>query len=267
MKLLFSEAKSDYGHYLFPYVIWAMPEAGERPAELFNAGFLPAANRLDHFYLCRQVRVQLAGFHPSSENRRILRKGAGIAVRLVPRAEFAYTPAVRELCKRCADARFGKEVMSCERLDALFHSPVLTHLLVFTDSHSGADIGVATLYLEDDALAFYRFGFYELDYFNRSLGLFMMTSALGIFAGRKCRHVYLGTCYSESALYKTQFAGVEFFNGFRWSENLEELKHQLRRDRQETGRHLLESEDFKKEFYAGDLDEITAASGFRVRLG
>jgi len=43
------------------------------------------------FYLCRQIRVHLAAFKPSSENRRILRKGAGIQARLVPRAEFDYT--------------------------------------------------------------------------------------------------------------------------------------------------------------------------------
>jgi hypothetical protein len=49
VKLLFSEAKSDYGHYLYPYVIWAVPEAGEVPADLFNAGFLPSSNRLDRF--------------------------------------------------------------------------------------------------------------------------------------------------------------------------------------------------------------------------
>ena len=267
MKLLFSEAKSDYGHYLFPYVVWAVPEAGEPPAALFAAGFLPAANRLDRFYLCRQVRVPLARFQPSSENRRILRKGAGIAVALVPRAGFAYTPAVRELCQRCADRRFGPEVMSSERLDALFDAPGLTHVLVFTDRHSGAQIGVATLYVEGAELAFYRFGFYDPDHGNRSLGLFMMTSALVLFAGLKCGHVYLGTCYSDRARYKTQFAGVEFFNGFRWSGNLAELKHLLRRDQQETGRHLLENAAFRKEFYALDLAEISAASKFRVQLG
>ena len=38
MKLLFSEARPDYGHYIFPYAIWAFPEPGETPADLFNAG-------------------------------------------------------------------------------------------------------------------------------------------------------------------------------------------------------------------------------------
>src|SRR5882757_1428143 len=92
MKLLFSERSSDYDHYQFPYAIWAVPESGETPADIFNAGFLPSSRNLDRFYLCRQVRVNLAKFKPSSENRRILRKGAGIDVKLVPRDKFAYTP-------------------------------------------------------------------------------------------------------------------------------------------------------------------------------
>ena len=80
MKLLFSEQNSDYEHYQFPYAVWAVPEAGETPADIFNAGFLPSSRNLDRFYLCRQVRVNLAKFKPSSENRRILRKGEGIGV-------------------------------------------------------------------------------------------------------------------------------------------------------------------------------------------
>ena len=267
MKLLISEAKSDYANYLYPYAIWAMREAGEAPAALFNAGFLPTARDLDRFYLCRHIRVTLGKFKASSENRRILRKGEGITMKLVPRAEFELTPARREFCRSFADARFGKDVMPSERVDLVFNSPVITHVLVFNDAQTGAELGVVVLYLEAARLAFYRFAFYELNRFSRSLGLFMMTSAVGFFAAQGFAHLYLGTCYSDSALYKTQFAGVEFFNGFRWSENLGELKYVMRRDQQEPGRHLLENETFRQEFYDGDLAKITAASGFQLRLG
>ena len=109
MKLLFSEQNSDYEHYQFPYAIWAMPEDGETPADIFNAGFLPSSRNLDRFYLCRQVRVNLAKFMPSSENRRILRKGAGIEVKLVAREKFDYTPERRTFFKTYADIKFGKQ--------------------------------------------------------------------------------------------------------------------------------------------------------------
>src|SRR5215831_4296929 len=266
MKLLFSEQKADYDHYQFPYAIWAVPEAGETPSDIFNAGFLPSSRNLDRYYLCRQVRVNLAKFKPSSENRRILRKGAGIEVKLVPREKFEYTPERRTFFKTYADIKFGKDVMSFERLDGLFSSPIISHLLVFTDTETGKEIGVATLYLEGKALAFYYYAFYDLNYYSRNLGMFMMTSAVGLFAERGVKQLYLGTCYSDSALYKTQFAGAEFFNGFRWSDNLKELKFLLHRDQKELPMHLLETEQYRELFYQGTIEKLAEAGGFLVKL-
>ena len=113
---------------------------------------------------------------------------------------------------------------------------------------------------------YYYYAFYDLNYYARNLGMFMMTSAVELFAGRGVKNLYLGTCYSESALYKTQFAGAEFFNGFRWSDDLEELKFLLRRDQKIADQHLLETEEYREQFYAGDLGQITAASAFSVKL-
>jgi arginyl-tRNA--protein-N-Asp/Glu arginylyltransferase len=266
MKLLFSEQNSDYENYQFPYAVWAIPEPDETPADIFNAGFLPSSRQLDRFYLCRQVRVNLPKFKPSSENRRILRKGADIRVELVPREKFDYTPERRQFFKTYADIKFGRDVMTFERLDGLFGAPIISHLLVFTDAATGREVGVATLYLEGRALAFYYYAFYDLNYYARNLGMFMMTSAVAEFAARGARHLYLGTCYLESALYKTQFAGAEFFNGFRWSSDLKELKYILRRDNKDLRQHLLETEAYRDEFYKGGLEKITAASEFRVKV-
>jgi arginyl-tRNA--protein-N-Asp/Glu arginylyltransferase len=264
MKLLFSEQNSDYANYQFPYAVWAVPEAGETPADLFNAGFLPSSRNLDRFYLCRQIRVSLARFEPSSENRRIFRKGKGINVELVPREKFDYTPARRQFFKTYADAKFGRDVMSFERLDLLFAAPVISHLLVFTDTQTGAEAGVATLYVQGSTLAYYYYAFYDLAYFPRNLGMYMMTSAVDLFAGRGVKNLYLGTCYSENALYKTQFTGAEFFNGFRWSQNLKELKYLLRRDRKPVSQHLLETEEYRAAYHPGGLAEMSASSVFRV---
>lgn len=264
MKLLFSETNSNYENYQFPYAIWAVPEKGETPADIFNAGFLPSSRQLDRFYLCRQVRVDLGRFKPSSENRRIIRKGKGIGVKLVSRDEFDYTPERREFFKTYADIKFGKDVMTFERLDALFSAPIISHLLVFTDNETGKEVGVATLYVESQALAFYYYAFYDLNYYGRNLGMFMMTSAAAFFADNGVKHLYLGTCYSETALYKTQFAGAEFFNGFRWSDDMEELKFIIASDKKERSRHLLETEEYREAFYDGDLGKIANAGMFRI---
>jgi arginyl-tRNA--protein-N-Asp/Glu arginylyltransferase len=262
VKLLFSEAAPDYGHYIFPYAVWAFPEPGEVPADLFNSGFLPSARNLDRFYLCRQVRVRLPEFRPSSENRRILRKGQDFAATLVPRARFDYTPQRREFYKNYADVKFGKEVMSRERLDALFQGRIISHLLLFTDARTGAEIGTVTLYLEPPAMAYYYYAFYDLAYFSRNLGMFMMTWAVAEFARRGFGFLYLGSCYRQSALYKTQFSGAQFFNGLRWSANLQELKYLVARGESQPAEHLLEAEDYRQTFSEAELPELAARSPF-----
>lgn len=266
MKLLFSETSADYPNYIFPYAIWAFPEVGETPGDLFAHGFLPSSRDLERFYACRHVRIDLRKFTPSSENRRILRKGDGVEARLIPRAEFDFSEKRREFYKTYADIKFGKDVMSYERLDWLFRGKITSHLLVFTDSANGAEIGTVTLYLESPNLAYYYYAFYDLNYYSRNLGMHMMTFAATFFTEKGFDFLYLGSCYSTNALYKTQFSGAEFFNGFRWSPDLDELKYLISRDAQEQRQHLLEVEEYRRIFYEGDLNQMCAGSAFQVRI-
>jgi len=266
MKLLFSESKADYDHYVFPYAVWAFPEPGETPGDLFNQGFLPSSRDLDRFYLCRQIRVALGQFRLSSENRRILRKGEGIAARLVPRAEFEYTPQRRQFYRNYAEARFGQDVMPFERLDSLFAGKITSHLLVFNDTRSDAEVGTVTCYLEPPSTAYYYYAFYDLNYHHRNLGMYMMTFATGFFAERGFRFLYLGSCYLPNALYKTQFAGAEFYNGVCWSSNLEELKYVLERGRQEQREHLWEVEEYRRMFHGCSLAELPSRASLCVRI-
>jgi arginyl-tRNA--protein-N-Asp/Glu arginylyltransferase len=264
MILLFSETRSDYAHYLYPYAIWAVPEPGETPADLFRHGFLPASPQLDRFYLCRNLRVVLPRFQPSSENRRILRKGEGIDVELIPRDRFDYSAARREAWRAYADQRFGEDVMHADRLDTLMRSPVISHLLRFTDRAAGREVGTALLFLEEPHVAYYYYAFYDLEYFQRNLGMFMMTSAVAWFARHGFAHLHLGTCYSDRALYKTQFAGIQFFNGGGWSENLEELKFLIRREQKPVPGHLFDQADFLELFHAGSLARLADHATLRL---
>jgi arginyl-tRNA--protein-N-Asp/Glu arginylyltransferase len=263
MKLAFSEARSDYSRYLYPYVIWAFPEPGERPSDFFQRGFLPGSPALDRYQLCRNVRVDLRGYVPTSENRRILRKGGNLRVELIPRREFDYSPARRQAWKAFADQRFGEGVMDFPRLDNLMRSPVISHLLHFTEAADGREAGTALLFLEEPVIAFYYYAFYDLHRFQHSLGLHMMTRAVEFFASRGVRHLHLGTCYSDRARYKTQFAGVEFFNGFRWSPDLQELKHLIARDTAGIGRHLLDAPEYVDCFHGGSIEAVAAVTEFR----
>lgn len=266
MKLIFSEDKPDYENYSFPYAVWALPEENETPSTIFNQGFLPSSKELDRFYLCRQIRVDLAEFEQSSENRRILRKGEHLRYKLIPKADFEYSDQWRNFCKEYTDKRFGQDVMPFDRLDSLFNSKITTHLMIFTDPELNQDVGLVTLYLEENKLAFYYYSFYDLKSPVKNLGMFMMTQSVDYFARKKFKHIYLGSCYSRNALYKTQFKGFQFFNGFRWSTDLKELKFLLQRDQSERKHHLVENPEFIMQFYENTIENVYKESNFKICL-
>jgi hypothetical protein len=263
MKLVFSEAVADPTRYVYPYAVWAFPESSETPADLFAAGFLPSAPDLSRFYLGRQLRVPLGEWRASSENRRVLRRAGDLRCELVPLDRFEVTPERRAAWLAFAEARFGPGVMPSARLDRLLAGRVISHVLVFHQGDvSGPECGVALMYLEAPRMAYYYYAFYDLTEVGRNLGMAMMTRAVAWAHESGLAHLHLGTCYSEKALYKTQFEPMEFFNGHRWSRNQEELRHLLR-TQPET--HRLESAEYQA-FLEGGLPSAAAVSPFRVEL-
>lgn len=260
MQLLFSEATPDPVHYVYPYAVWGFLEPGETPADALAAGFLPSTAALDRFYLVRQIRIPLPEWKPTSENRRILRKASRLRMELIPRVDFDFPVERQNAWLAFAEARFGPGVMPAARLDRLMSGALVTHLLRFTDAVTGAEIGTVLLYLESPRVAFYAYAFYSLEPSERSAGMEMMTRTVEWFSQQGWGYLHLGSCYSEQALYKTQFAPMEFFNGFRWSRNLDELKHLIRV--QPVGQHRLETQDFI-EFQPAGLMELSQRSRFR----
>jgi len=230
MKLLFSEARPDYSRYHYPYVVWGFLEPSETPADAFAAGFLPGLPSMERWYLARQIRVPLRSWNPTSENRRVLRKASGLRCDLVAKAGFDFSAERRRRWLEYAARRWGPGVMPVERLERVISGAVISHVLHFTDAVSGRDAGTALLHLEAPRMGFYYYAFFDETPEARHTGMAMMTRAVDWFAAAGFDHLHLGTCYSERALYKTQFTGVEFFNGFRWSSNLAELKHLIRSD-------------------------------------
>ena len=196
---------------------------------------------MDRFYLCRNVRVDLRRHRPSSENRRILRKGDGIEASTRPAGRVRLQRPAPAILPDLCGLQIRQGHHDRERLDALFNGRITSHLLLFTDPKPGKEVRTVTLFLEADRLAYYYYAFYDLDYYSRNLGMFMMTSAVAFFKERGCQYLHLGSCYSRNALYKTQFAGAEFFNGVRWSDDMDELKYLIQRDSAEVSQHLLET--------------------------
>ncbi|MBL9139605.1 MAG: hypothetical protein JNK85_27295 [Verrucomicrobiales bacterium] len=263
MKVLFSEFAPDYGQYRYPYVVWGCLEPGEMPADLYGAGFHPACPNLERFTLCRHLRVPLPGWRPSSENRRILRKGAGLEVELVPRSAFQYSDAHRQRWLAFADERFGPGIMGPARLDGLMAGRVVSHVLVCRDmGDAGREVGAVLLYVEPGRMAHYYYAFYDLRHPIRSLGMYLMTKAVAEFQAAGFGHLYLGTCYSKKALYKLQFDGLEFFNGLTWTTDLDQLRFLVERDPQSG--HLLEDPGFLDR--VGGVAGVMGGGRFRLQF-
>ncbi len=258
MKILFSEAAPDYAGYVFPYAIWGFLEGDETPRDALSQGFLPSLPDLSRFYLCRQVRVDLARFQPSSENRRILRKGEGIRCSLVDRADFEWTDARRSFCLDYATRKWSIPPTP-ERVDRIFCSPLTTHIAVF-QAADGRELGLVSLF-RDGGTWFYSNAFYHLDHTLANLGAYLMTETVRILAQSGAEYLHLGTCYSRSALYKTQFPGTEFFNGNRWSRDLSELKHLIQRQENEPSGHLLEENAYLEGWVSEGLGAFAATWG------
>lgn len=258
MKLFFGEFKPDYKKYHFPYQVWLLKEESDDVGKIYTNGFLPIRSYPNIFYLSRSLRVNLSQFEPSSENRRILKKTEGVSVQVVPLSNFSYTPRIQKLCADYAGQRFGRGIMPAPTIKAIFTGTVYTHVIVYKNSEN-QDIGYAVCFVNDSLLQ-YAHSFYDLACLEKNLGARMMLEAVTWAKENGKQYAYLGTCYETKALYKTEFKGVEFFNGFTWSSNLEELKSLITRD---SDQYLLRDKDYLNNFH-GDLHALLSKYGTRV---
>ena len=129
-----------------------------------------------------------------------------------------------------------------------------THvLLVFTDDARPAEKPAnLPLYVEGDRMAFYYYA--GLRSWPTPIAAWPVhdDDGGGIFAARG-RHIYLGSCYSESAPTNAKFTGFEFSTVARGPENLAELKFILRRSQGELSQHLLEDAEYHQRFRTGGV--------------
>lgn len=262
MKLFFSEFRADYARYHFPYQVWLFKEEGDDIDKIYENGFLPVRNLRGVYYLSRNIRVNLEKFELSSENRRILRKSNDFESDRLPLSEFVYKAETQKLCKTYADSRFGKGTFSTAAIKNIFRGEIYNYVFVFKEIKTKNPVGYAVSFITQNFLQ-YAHSFYSLDFFKENLGARMILETI-IWAKKSGKkYAYLGTCYEEKALYKTEFKGTEFFNGFTWSDNLNELKALIKRDSPD---YLLKDKIFLDDFYEGDLQNLMSKFGIRVTL-
>jgi len=243
MKLFFGEFQANYEKYHFPYQVWLVKEKGDDVSKIYEAGFLPIRSLKDVYYLCRSVRVNLDKFGLSSENRRILRKTENFSYELTKLSQFDYKPGVQKVCKDWFNQKFGKGKISAAAIRRIFTAGIFTHVFVW--KLGNRTTGYAIVFINEDLLH-YAHVFTDPNFSKSNLSVRMMLETVTWAKENDKKYAYLGTCYTESALYKTEFSGVEFFNGFKWSQDLKELKYLLGRKREG---YLFQDKEFLGKFY------------------
>lgn len=235
MKIFFSESNNDYSSYTFNYAVYAVKEVESDLPEIYDGGFLPYSSDpsliLETYYLARSLRVDLSKFTDTSENRRVHRKmeHLDIQVEAIPKETLISQPNFFDFCLAYAKERFSNNAMDEARLGYILGRESANTILAFT--HNGKAIGYV-LAIIHNSFFHYWYAFFDTTLLKEyPIGKWIMWRTLHWAKEEELKHVYLGTCYGKSALYKARdFKGLEFFDGMQWNSDVKLLKSLCKSD-------------------------------------
>ncbi len=233
MKIYLQEFSHNYKKYLFGYTLHALREEDDLLDNLYVRGFLPFTGNTtvkDTYYMARSCRIDLEKFSPSSENRRIQKKilpGTFIKTKH-PAKNYLNNEQFLHFCLEYFDKKHGQGIFSKERLQFVLSFSKEVYVLKYSDEQEKTVAYV--IEVEGHWAAQYWFSFYDLNDLLPSLGVWLMLDCIISAKEKKLKHYYLGTVYGEKALYKTNFAALEYWDGNSWQQNIANLKNLARSD-------------------------------------
>lgn len=233
MRIHFAEFGHEYDSYSFGYTVHGVREKGDELSSLYTQGFLPYSDigkDPNLFYMSRSVRVAVARYEASSENRRILRKFDGhFECSYLEGDALRASPDFRTLMLTYFAERHGAHVMPAERLEQILSRDLPLRAAVYTKD--GTPVAYV-LEVQEGTFCHYWYSCYSLSYMNTSLGMWLMLDAVRRAAAHPHAHLYLGTAYGEKARYKTNIPGLEYWNGNEWNGDPRTLQELIRSDEQ-----------------------------------
>lgn len=240
MQVFLSEYNKNYSTYTFSYAVYAVLEAGDTLADAYGQGFLPYAGASEYTskapireicYRCRSLRINLANFSSSSENRRIIKKAAAYDISFSVREKEALIndASFHTFCQSYASERFKGGHMDEERWAYVLRRASGTHVVEFTIDETV--LGYVLIGM-DKSIVHYWFAFFDTSYLSAfPVGKYIMHAVIDWAKTQGKKYVYLGTCYGPGALYKARdFKGVQFFDGSSWLEDISILKSWCKAD-------------------------------------
>lgn len=227
MKYIFKEYKGNYDKYEYPYKIYAKAEKNDSVDTMYQKGFLPTRIGKNNYYLSRNIRVNLKNFSLTSENKRILRKTQNLILENKDLKNFAFEYDIAGLATDYFKKKFKKKIISTQSLKRLFSGDFFTNVLVYKSENQ--EVGYC-ITMETEEILHYAYPFYKSDLISTNTGIGMMTKAIEFAKENNKKYVYLGTAYTLSSLYKTQFKAIEWFDGTDWNKDLEKLKDKIKEE-------------------------------------
>lgn len=197
---------------------------------LYNNGYVFTRIGKGVMNQTRSLRVDLSKFELSSENRRVLKKteDLNLSVSSIPYAD--YTWEIHKMGKEFYETKFGKGIFSAQKIKELITDKDKSNfnkLLVYSLAEKPVGYCIA---LETKNILHYCYPFYQLSFINDNLsniGMGMMLKAIIWAKENNKKYVYLGSFQRQTDTYKLQFAGLEWFDGTEWQNDLSELRNIL----------------------------------------
>ena len=189
---------------------------------LYNEGFVFTRIEKELMNQTRSVRINLSQFDLSSENRRVLRKTENITLEIKDLPLQNYQWSIGKLAKDFYKIKFGEGTFSANKVKEILTTEQNFNKL-FIYKIETKKIGYCIV-RETNEIVHYSYPFYNLENPVQSLGMAMMLKSIVYAKENSKKYIYLGSAQRPTDTYKLQFKGLKWFDGEKWSEDLEELK-------------------------------------------
>jgi arginyl-tRNA--protein-N-Asp/Glu arginylyltransferase len=202
-------------------------------ADMYARGYVFTRIGKGVMHQTRSVRIDLAKFELSSENRRILKRVGEMSLEPVKEISKDYDWSLGKLAKDFYEDKFGPGIMSAAKIKEMLTDPTKSNfdsLLAY--DLKGKLCGYSICYSSRDIMH-YSYPFYDMDISPKDMGLGMMIMAIQYAKETGKQFVYLGSLQRPSDTYKLQFEGLEWFDGGpptggggirKWRTDMEEVK-------------------------------------------
>ncbi len=227
MKYIFKEYKGNYNKYKFPYLIYLNNEHGESVDNIYKQGFLATRIQNELYYLSRNMRIDLNKFTLTSENRRVLKKNTDLKLQNYSLKKFDFDYSISKMATDFFKAKFGKSIITPQKLKWICTGDFFSDFLIYKNNEE--TIGYC-ITMQTETLLHYAYPFYKTELISTNTGMGMMLKAIEYAQEKQKRYVYLGTAYTKNSLYKLQFNGLEWFDGGKWREDIDELKEKIKNE-------------------------------------